>query len=120
MYANVRETIYEPAKLDQGQDRIAEFQTLRARQPGFRGTIVVDAGDGRWLTVKHWQTTEHAAAALPALIPRVQRVLEQMLSEPSQLVGAGPVVMSAKRSHSLISPESTSGAQPATSAAKAC
>ena len=94
MYAIVRENIYDPTKLKQGLDRLSEFQTLHARQPGFRGTIVVDAGDGRWLTVNLWQTTEHAAAALPALIPEVQRLLEPMMAEPSQVVGAGPVVMS--------------------------
>ena len=93
MYAIVRENTYDPAKLDQGQARLIEFQALHARQPGYRGTMVVDAGDGRWLTVNLWETKEHATAALPALIPEVQRLLEPMMAGPSELIGTGPVVL---------------------------
>ena len=93
MYAIVRENTYDPAKLEQGQDRLAEFQALHVRQPGYRGTLVVDAGAGRWLTVNLWETQEHATAALPALVPVVQRLLEPMMAGPSQLVGTGPVVL---------------------------
>ncbi len=93
MYAIVRETIYDPTKLIRGGDRLAEFQALHARQPGYKGSIVVDAGNGRWLTVNLWETEAHAAAALPAMMPAVQRLLEPMMAGPSQFIGGGPVVL---------------------------
>ena len=93
MYAIIRETTYDPAKLSQGQDRLAAFQAAHARQPGYRGTIVVDAGNGRQLAVNLWESEEHAAAALPAMAPVVQRLLEPMMAGPSQLLGAGLVVL---------------------------
>ena len=53
---------------------------------------MVDLGDGRYLTVNLWDTKEHAAAALPAMVPAVRRFIKPLLSAPSQLVGEGPVV----------------------------
>lgn len=93
MYAIVRDNTYDPAKLAQGGEQLAEFQALHARQPGYRGTIVVDAGNGRWLAVNLWETEEHATAALPAMMPEVQRLIEPMMAGPSHLIGAGPVVL---------------------------
>jgi hypothetical protein len=93
MYAIIRDTTYDPAKLSQGQDRLAEFQAVHARQPGYRGSIVVDAGNGRWLAINLWETEADAAAALPRMVPEVARLIEPMMAGPSQLVGAGPVVL---------------------------
>ncbi len=93
MYAIIRETTYDPSKLSQGKDHFAEFQALHARQPGYQGTIVVDTGNGRQLAVNLWESEEHAAAALAAMVPAVQRLLEPMMAGPSQLIGTGPVVL---------------------------
>lgn len=93
MYAIIRDTTYDPTKLTQGRAPLAEFQALHARQLGYQGTITMDAGNGRWLTINLWKTEEHAAAALPALMPEVQRLLEPMMAGSSQLIGAGPVVL---------------------------
>ena len=93
MFAIVRANTYDPAKLARGREHLDEFQDRHARQPGYRGTLVVDAGNGRWLTVNLWETEEHANTALPALVPEVQRLLEPMMAAPSQLIGTGPVVM---------------------------
>ncbi len=93
MYAIIRETTYDPSKLSQGKDQFAEFQAFHARQPGYQGTIVVDTGNGRQLAVNLWESEEHAAAALPAMVPAVQRLLEPMMAGASQLLGAGPVVL---------------------------
>ena len=92
MYAIVRDNTYDPAKLAEGQQQLDEFQALHAREPGYRGSVVIDAGEGHWLTVNLWDSEEHAAAALPKLLPVVQRLLEPMMVGPSRIVGAGPVV----------------------------
>lgn len=93
MFAVVRRTAYDPAQLAQVRERLAEFQPLHADQPGYRGTLVVDAGDGRWLTVNLWETQEQATAALPAVGPAVRRLLGPLQAGPSEVLGAGPVVL---------------------------
>ncbi|HUZ00279.1 MAG TPA: hypothetical protein VMU89_08005 [Thermomicrobiaceae bacterium] len=93
MYAIVRENTYDSTGLAQGQEQLTAFQELHARQAGYRGTLVVDAGDGRWLAVNLWETEEHARAALPGLVPEVQRLLEPMMAGPSRLIGTGRVAL---------------------------
>jgi hypothetical protein len=92
MYAVVRDNQYDPAKLTEGQGQLAEFQAIHARQPGATGTLLIDAGNGHLLTINLWETEEHAAAALPTLVPEVQRLLEPMMSAPSRLIASGTVV----------------------------
>jgi hypothetical protein len=91
MYAVVRDNRYDPAKLAEGQAQLDEFQALHDRQPGALGTLMVDAGDHRWITINLWDSQEHAAAALPGLVPEVQRLIEPLLAAPSQLIAAGPI-----------------------------
>ena len=94
MYAIVRDTTYDPTRLAQGSEELAEFQALHARQPGYQGSMMVDAGNGRWLTVNLWESEEHATAARSALVPEVRRLLEPVMAAPSQVIGVGPVVAS--------------------------
>ncbi len=93
MYAIVRDTTYDPAKLAEGQQQFDEFQTVHARQPGYRGSLVVDAGNGRQLAVNLWESEQDARAALPRMVPEVERLLGPMMAGPSQLVASGPVVL---------------------------
>lgn len=93
LHAIVREAVYDPAQLAAGQDALDEFQEAHEGQPGYHGTLVVDAGDGRWLTVNLWESAEQARAALPEMGPVVERLLEPMMAEPSELLGQGPVVL---------------------------
>jgi hypothetical protein len=91
MHAIVRENTFDPAKLANAAAQLAEFQDLHSHQPGYAGTIVIDAGKGRQLAINLWQTPEDADAALPALTPVVRRLVEPLMAGPSRLVGAGPV-----------------------------
>ena len=91
LYAVVRDNQYDPSKLAQGQAGLDEFQALHDRQPGSLGTLVIDAGNNRWITVNVWESQEQAMAALPGLVPEVQRLIEPVLAEPSRLIVAGPV-----------------------------
>jgi hypothetical protein len=93
MYAIVRETTYDPAALDRGENRVAEFQTLHARQPGYAGTVIVEIGPGRWLSVNLWESEDDASAALPVMRSVVARLLEPMMTAPSKTLGAGRVVL---------------------------
>jgi hypothetical protein len=99
MYAVVRNNRYDPAKLAQGQAQLDEFQALHDRQPGALGTLIVDAGDHRWITINLWASQEQAMAALPGLVPEVQRLIEPLLAAPSELVAAGPVRLNTVTAH---------------------
>lgn len=91
MYAVVRANQYDATRLANAQAQLDEFQALHDQQSGALGTLIVDAGDNRWITINLWQSQEQAMAALPGLVPEVQRVVEPLLAAPSQLIGAGPV-----------------------------
>ena len=93
MYAVVRDNHYDPSKLAGGQAALDEFQALHDRQPGSLGTLLVDAGNHRWITINVWESQEQAMAALPGLVPEVQRLIEPVLAEPSRLIVAGPVLV---------------------------
>jgi hypothetical protein len=101
MYAVVRDNHYDPAKLAQRQAPLEEFQALHDRQPGALGTLVVDAGNHRWITINLWDSQEHATAALPGLVPEVQRLIEPLLAAPSQLIAAGPVTVNTLTPHQV-------------------
>ncbi|HEY6427405.1 MAG TPA: hypothetical protein VIX84_09240 [Acidimicrobiales bacterium] len=91
MYAILRGATYDTARLAQASETMTEFQDRHSSQPGYRGNVVVDAGDGRRLTLTIWETENHAAAARSVLEPEVRRLLDPLLTRPSQLVGTGRV-----------------------------
>ncbi len=94
MYAIVRDATYDTARLVEGHPQLEEFQAIHARQRGFQGSLVVDLGNGRRLSVNLWASEEDANAALPRMVPEVERLLSPLLTAPAQLVGSGPVVSS--------------------------
>ncbi len=91
MYAILRELFYDPAKLSKANEQLEEFQRLHASQPGYLGSITVDAGQGRQIVVNLWETEAQAFAGREALEPAVRRLIEPLLARPSQFIGAGLV-----------------------------
>ncbi len=92
MYVVVRELRYDLPKLSSATGQLAEFQQLHASQPGYLGSLTVEAGDGRRIVVNVWQTEAQAFAGREALEPAVQRLIEPLLTAPAALLGAGPLV----------------------------
>ena len=92
MYAVVRRNAFDPDRLAVAGVALAEFDEQHAAQPGFLGTVVVEERDGRRLVVNLWRSEEDAAAALAVLRPQVRRLLEPLMSEPSELVAVGTVI----------------------------
>jgi hypothetical protein len=92
MYAIVRDATYDPTRLAQGTAQLDEFDAIHASQPGYRGSIVVDVGHGRRLSVNVWEAAAAAQATLPTMVPEVERLVNPLLTEPATLVGEGPVV----------------------------
>ena len=93
MYAVFRETHYAPGREVVPTPGYQAFHTAHAAQPGYRGTVVADAGDGRLLTVTLWATAEAMAAAREALGPVVVGSLEPLMTAPAVLLGTGRVVV---------------------------
>ena len=91
MYAVVRLNSFDPVKLADSP-ALKEFDQMHRAQPGYVGTIVVEVHAGRRLVLNLWQSEEHSAAALSVVGPEVGRLLEPLMSHPSELVGAGPVI----------------------------
>ena len=92
MHAILREATYATDTPVHESREFKEFQALHARQPGYVGSYVIDAGDGRLFTVTLWESPTHAAAARAVLEPVVRRVLHPLMSAPSRLLATGPVV----------------------------
>ncbi len=92
MYAVVRINQLDRDRLRTAQDRLREFDRTHSAQPGYRGTLNVDLGSDRQLIVNLWDSEQHAAAGRAALSASVGRLLEPVLAQPSQLLGAGPVL----------------------------
>ena len=90
MFATVREVTYDPEKLRQGQAPLEEFAALRARQPGYAGSLTVDAGGGRTFTVALWESEAQAEAALTVLDPEAQRLMGPLWAAPMRVLGGVP------------------------------
>jgi hypothetical protein len=91
MYAVVRDNTFDPAKRADGLDAIQAFRAAHAAQPGYRGSIVVDAEAGRELSITLWASRADAEAARVALGPVIGRTLAPLMAIPSTLVGLGEV-----------------------------
>ena len=81
MYAVVRDNTFDVEKFSQGGGNIAGFQSAHAARPGYCGSIVVDAGSGRQLTLTLWRSEEEAEAARVALGPVIQRALVPLMAK---------------------------------------
>ncbi len=93
MHAVFRETRYSSGASVVESDAYREFNAIHAAQPGYRGSMVVDAGEGRLLTVTLWETAEAMSAAREALEPVVARLLDPSMTAPAMLLGTGRVVL---------------------------
>lgn len=94
MYAIIRKNTFSPGKLAQAGPALAEFQALHTAQPGYVGSIDIDVGQGQRVVVNLWQTEQDARSGQTILLPHVRRLLEPLMTGPSQLVGSGEVAAS--------------------------
>ncbi len=99
MYAVVRVNTWDNAKRAAAAGDVAEFDRIHTEQPGFLGSLVVNLGEGRNAILNLWRSEEQATAALAVVGPAVRRLLEPLMAEPSQLIGAGEVIQGAELMH---------------------
>lgn len=95
MQAVLRVNSFDPDKLAGAGQQLEEFDRIHAAQPGFLGTMTVDLGEGRRFVLNLWESEEDRLSGLAALGPAVERLVNPLLAEPSQLIGVGPVRASA-------------------------
>ena len=91
MFSIARLNSFDPIKLA-ASPALEQFDQIHRTQPGYVGAIVVDLQAGRRLVLNLWESEEHSAAALSVVGPEVGRLLEPLMSHPSELVGAGTVI----------------------------
>ncbi len=92
MYAVVRELFYDVAKLAKANEALLEFQKLHQAQPGYLGNLTVELAPGHQIVINLWQSEDQLNAGRAALGPAVQRLQQPLMSAPSRLLGAGPVI----------------------------
>jgi hypothetical protein len=92
MFAVVREATYDDAKKALAGEQVAEFARIRADQPGYRGVVTVEVGDGRTLTVALWETEEQSRAASATITPEADRLMGPLWTTPSRVIGQGDVI----------------------------
>lgn len=92
MYAIVRLNTFDPDKLAAASDNLQQFDETHAAQPGYLGSVVIDLQAGRRLALNLWESEQHATAALSVLGPEVRRFLNPLMTNPSELLGAGAVI----------------------------
>jgi hypothetical protein len=93
MHAVIRETSYAPGEPLCETPEFNEFQREHANLTGYQGTVVVDVGAGRFLTLTLWQTAEDMSAARETMGPVVDRTINPLFTSPPKLLGTGPVVI---------------------------
>lgn len=91
MFGIVRINSFDEHKLAAATTDLRDFARLHASQPGYAGSVTVKRTEGRRLTVNLWDSELDAATGLSNLRAQVERVLEPLMTAPSQLIGAGPV-----------------------------
>jgi hypothetical protein len=91
MFAVVREATYDAKKKANGSKQLEEFARIRAQQAGYRGTVTLEAGDGRTLTLALWESKEQQEAASAKLAPEAQRLMGPLWTTPARIVGSGEV-----------------------------
>ena len=94
MYAAVVEASYRPGH-EAGEREHKQTLELLAAQSGYRGALLLDAGEGRHLAVSIWESAaaRQAAAADPA-IRRLLAERDERQATPRRLVAAGTVMAS--------------------------
>ena len=61
-------------------------------QPGYAGSVLIEAGGGRTLIVTIWQDQALATTGRDVLGPQVQELLGPLMTRESRIVGNGPVL----------------------------
>ncbi len=92
MYAVVRELFYDVTKLSNAGEQLEEFMRLHKAQDGFLGNITIEVNPGHQIVINLWNSEAQSNAGRQAIGPAVSRIQEPLMSAPSRLVGAGPVV----------------------------
>ena len=62
------------------------------RATGIRRQVTVDLGRGRRFMLNLWSSATHQRAGLQPLAPTVERLVNPLVAEPSQLIGDGDVI----------------------------
>jgi heme-degrading monooxygenase HmoA len=92
MYAITRESHLRPGAEEQLRAGREQFAALRAQQPGYQGSMVFDAGDGRIVTIALWDSEEAEVAARTILQPEAARLMTPHLTAPPEVTAHGKVI----------------------------
>ncbi len=86
MYALIREATLRPEAQERYRAARAEFDAFHEQFAGYRGGVVLDAGEGRRITVALWESEEAYQAAAPAIRPQAERLITPHLQAASRVM----------------------------------
>ena len=92
MYAEVGRNTLDPGNMP-SREVIQRLQALLAQQPGYRGYLALEAGEGQRVYLRLWDSPEAAQAALASEAVRdflAQHV--RPLIRGGEMIGQGPVI----------------------------
>ena len=98
-YAIIRESTVQPEATKGYDAASAEFVTILAQQPGYRGTMAVNAGDGRRARVVLWEDEAASTASSLVMPAHSERLLQPHRTGPSTIVYQGSVVSDDRITH---------------------
>ena len=94
MYASVGESHFASGEL-LNNHQLEQTKQAIARQPGYRGVLIINAGSGRGLTITLWDSPADREAAVAS--DEVRRVLADVdpgRTAPRQIIAEGTVLVS--------------------------
>ena len=92
MYALVREAILQPGARERYLAARPAFDAFHAQCAGYQGGVVLDAGEGRLITIAFWESEQAYQAAAPAIRAQAAQLINPHLQGASRVIYQGPVV----------------------------
>lgn len=90
MHAIIRRFSYNPAKLAELPQALAQVRRLHESQRGYAGSLVIDDGT-HLIAINLWDSEQAAAAGRDTIGAEVRHLLEPLMSGSPQLIGTGIV-----------------------------
>lgn len=91
-YALLAAVTYAPGQQEAGLSQADEYRALVDRQPGARGAIFIDVGDGGQLVLRLWASEVEQQASSAMLRATFDRLVAPWQAAPMRPLGAGRII----------------------------
>jgi phage-related minor tail protein len=92
MYVVIREVTVRPGDEEQYRAARVEFNAIHRGYAGYLGSVTIDTGEGRRLSVNLWADEQAYQAAVPEMLAQAAQLMGPHLTGPSRVLYQGDVV----------------------------